>query len=96
MNDSQRPRNNYRIKYSGRVSVEEFASAKEESNLFPNPTTDFITIVTDNENNKIEIYDLMGIKQIEMPYSKRFDVSALSSGVYFVKCGKQFLKFIKL
>ena len=79
---------------TGMTSVSE--SENNAFSIFPNPTTDYITIETDNENNNIEIYDLMGIKQLEMPYSKRIDVSALSSGVYFVKCGSKVIKFVKL
>ena len=111
MSDSLRPRNNYRVKYSGRVSVEEFASSKDASNIYPNPSTDYITIETDNENNKIEIYDMLGVKATSVVYNTtpvnsvdtpasggqvRIDVSGLSSGIYFVKCGSKVMKFVKM
>ena len=63
-----------------------------EFNLFPNPATNFITIIpTGNEKEKdliFSIFDITGQKvmEIDQPHqNKIIEISKLKKGVYFVK-----------
>jgi len=77
--------------------------------IFPNPTTDFITIdVKPSEGSRVEIYNVMGF--LIQPTQLRkdltptiledevlsIDISNLLPGVYFVKIGNRVEKFVKL
>jgi len=68
-------------------------------NVFPNPAKNGITL-TDAKSNDIEIYDISGKlilhKSIKsnMPFIE-LDISHISSGIYFVRNGIKFGKFIK-
>ena len=78
------------------VKGSEFSDVK----LYPNPATDYIEIKTDKIIDDIEVFDMLGI-QIETPLSRGgmgcvLDVSQLQQGVYFVRVGSEFLKFVKI
>jgi hypothetical protein len=66
--------------------------------LYPNPTSDYITIINKVLISEIEILDSKG-KLILTGTNSRIDVSGLSSGVYFVKAyslqGTVTQKFVK-
>ncbi len=59
--------------------------------IFPNPATNFFRIENDMENlvNRISVFNLLGQKLIDIPdpvkISAPIDISALKTGVYFVK-----------
>ncbi len=60
--------------------------------VYPNPATDKLSIICDGfaQSSKIEIFTMAGLKVMEQNIGSRstsVDVSALLSGVYFVKCG---------
>lgn len=68
-------------------------------NIYPNPTSEFLNIVsTKYEIQKVHIYDLSG-KQILSESKSRIDVSKLPSGVYMLiiktQEGNKNFKFIK-
>lgn len=69
--------------YRDDVSIESY----ELSNLklYPNPTTDKLSIKTDYKIESVEIYNLMAqkIREIHSPRSS-IDISNLSSGVYII------------
>lgn len=52
--------------------------------IYPNPTSDFITIDTQFPVQKIEIYNLNGQKLIEN-FTNRINTSALKAGLYLMK-----------
>ena len=80
--------------------------------VFPNPTTDFITIQTQpseglqpSEGSVVEIYDMLGVKMQTTPSAPqptlqegnlRIDVSHLPVGLYYVKIGDRIEKFVKM
>ena len=79
--------------------------------ISPNPAQDYIAIkqasegLKPSEGSKIEIYNIFGEKistpsafQAATPQEGNFkiDVSNLPAGVYFVKIGDKFEKFIKI
>ena len=53
--------------------------------LFPNPTNDFISINTQIENFKVEIFDLLGKKLFESYNLKIIDVTNYDKGTYLLK-----------
>ncbi len=77
----------------GKVYLGESIGVEEVSNvtatLYPNPTTDFITVELKdiNATATVSIIDMTGkvIYNVEIFGNKTFDVSALTSGVYVVK-----------
>lgn len=72
--------------------------------IYPNPSSEFVNIEVSEDIKKIddailEVFDLMGKKvysgYFDSPYSKKIDISKFDSGVYFIRIGKHFTKFIK-
>ncbi len=53
-------------------------------NIYPNPTSNEINILSSETINRVEIYNLTGIRQITS-MENRIDVSNLSPGIYFIK-----------
>lgn len=91
------------------TSVEDESDNKNGIMIFPNPSNDFITIQLKNkglqpfaaESEKVQILDVFGIEVMtEMTglglYTQRIDISHLPVGVYFVKVGNRFEKFVKI
>ncbi|PKL85423.1 MAG: hypothetical protein CVV22_07640 [Ignavibacteriae bacterium HGW-Ignavibacteriae-1] len=66
--------------------------------ISPNPANDFIEINLHDINKEVEIINLHGeiVLSIDSNSNNRIYVSSLSSGMYFVKTGKQVQRFIKL
>ncbi|TAL68053.1 MAG: T9SS type A sorting domain-containing protein [Bacteroidetes bacterium] len=68
--------------------------------IYPNPINDKLIIKTNKTINSnyvnIEIYNLLGLKVLENDYKPEIDVSNLISGVYFLRIGNDYIKFIKL
>ncbi len=54
-------------------------------NIYPNPTTNYVTINSERHIDRIEIYNILGAKVGEINDSKRVDFSSSTSGVYFLK-----------
>lgn len=66
--------------------------------LFPNPTNNVITLNNLTINSTIRILNNVGVKVKEIQAlcsSETIDVSELSTGIYFVKCGNETMKLIK-
>ena len=53
--------------------------------LFPNPTNDFINLSIQQENFKVEIFDLLGKKLLESYDIKIIDVTNFDKGTYLLK-----------
>lgn len=77
---------------AAKSSVEE--SKEAETLLFPNPAYNTITL-SDYDGAELQIYDIEGKLVLSNIFSSEIDVSALSAGTYYVRCGKKSYKFIK-
>jgi hypothetical protein len=69
-------------------SVKELVIDKNMINIFPNPTSDFIQINKNFEDElvNIELYDINGVKVLDLNQSiDKLDVNFLSNGLYFIK-----------
>lgn len=68
--------------------------------IFPNPTKEYITIITDTKykNSSFKIYNLTGklVKEFDAHDSEKIDISELHSGTYILSNGKYSLKLLKL
>jgi hypothetical protein len=56
--------------------------------LFPNPVNNILTLSTDNNNERVEIYNIIGEKVLSFYKQKadlRINVNILNKGMYFVK-----------
>lgn len=68
------------------LGVDDYISVDNELNIFPNPTSQEMTIKTDREVNSVLIYNLSGKKVKEFKKSLNvYDISELATGMYFVK-----------
>jgi hypothetical protein len=63
------------------VSIEELAS--DDFNIYPNPTSDFITIKTDHKIDSYTIYDVTG-KKIIQTAENTIDLRAFTNGIYLL------------
>lgn len=70
------------VKYTGDVSLDENNLVKVE--IYPNPMNDVLTIKSDDINN-VSIFNAVGQEILTVENTNDIDVSALSSGLYFVK-----------
>ena len=52
--------------------------------VYPNPTTDYLTVKTQNHVKEILIFDTTG-KIVDQSKSKTIDLRSLSTGFYIVK-----------
>lgn len=80
----------------GLLGMEE--NAASHINVFPNPTSDFIQIESDQMLGNVEIYDMGGRKVMDMVANEMkvsLDISQLNRGMYVLKLGKTMRKIIK-
>ena len=64
--------------------------------IYPNPANGIIHIDGNLLNENVEIYDISGRKVLSVnPEIKSIDVSSLNTGVYMIKSGNNFSKFLK-
>lgn len=97
-----------KIKVTGKGSNPNSIDESYDNNisaiLFPNPTSEYLSINTQNinKNTYLEIFDIYGnclMKQIIQPNEtlQKISLSELNPGVYFVKIGHdKLIKFIKI
>ena len=100
----------YRVFTTGSGTDVQEITSNNYLSLYPNPTSDFITITIPELNNglkpivtddKVQIFDVLGIEVMsigtELDQSQqRIDVSHLPAGVYFVKVGGMVDRFVKM
>jgi hypothetical protein len=78
--------------YNNHHDVDE--NAAREFAVYPNPASTIVNIV--GEYDQIELIDIYG-KVIEIDVkNNQIDVTNLQSGMYFIKIGKDSIKFIKM
>ncbi|MEJ6794977.1 MAG: T9SS type A sorting domain-containing protein [Flavobacteriales bacterium] len=61
--------------------------------VYPNPGKNYIIVDSDSKQEK-EIYDLQAKKLISTK-NQKIDISSLSRGIYILKVGKNYSKFMK-
>ena len=73
------------------------ASNHCEIKISPNPVKDILSINSDNykSNSKIQIFSILGIKILETAFTTTFDLSSLPPGIYFIRLGNEYKKFVK-
>jgi len=70
----------------------------EKNAIYPNPSSNFITIKGLKNASYYRIFDLNGKQFMQGSYSNRIDVSQLSKGIYFIEIKEEelfTLRFIK-
>lgn len=69
----------------------------KELKIYPNPSSEFITIEENNEiqNESLMIYASDGTLVLNSRFSNKIDISKLSNGLYYVVIGNKVGKFIK-
>lgn len=84
------------ITFNTCTSIEE--QNKTVFSVFPNPTNSHIIIDSENSLGKLKITNLLGAEVLAIETKEKtskIDVSALNTGVYFIKVGNSISKFIK-
>ena len=81
----------YKLKIEiNRISTDNIQETTSVFSVFPNPTSDKITIATDENIEEIVIYTISGIIIYHsFDNCNTIDVSSLSNGVYFIKIKTQ-------
>ena len=79
----------YKINSDFTLSVNEHPNKKSDVEIFPNPTTQCISVRGEHIKT-IEIYNVTGeiiysLTQIKQPFSTEIDLSKISKGIYFAK-----------
>lgn len=77
------------------TSVEINKNEESKLSIFPNPTTDYITINNAFPTDNIQILSLSGRIVKVIKNEDKIDVSDLSAGVYIIKIGDKVEKFVK-
>ena len=90
----------FRANLSDISNVDERINVQNNIKIYPNPFYKNITIEINNNliENKIEIYNLLGIKVLEISTIEQkqpINLESLSNGVYFLRLGNQTKIFIK-
>lgn len=90
------------ISYSNNIvlAADEVSKIKaDNTEIFPNPVVDYLTIKSDAKVNKVEVYDMSGRKVNAILNENKVNVADLTSGNYIInietKEGKVSKKFIK-
>ncbi|MBW8524024.1 T9SS type A sorting domain-containing protein [Chryseobacterium chendengshani] len=91
---------NFRKNIHLKISLDKETVNSSDLRIYPNPTTDFLTIVTTAEISNISVSDLVGRKfNATFTLDKKVDVRSLPSGVYIINIktskGNSTQKFIK-
>ena len=89
-----------KVAFNMPLSTEEFNL--REVKVFPNPAKDDWTIISNQQINNIQIYDMLGKLVTDMDVQNnevRIDASTLNSGIYFARIdavnGKANVKLVK-
>jgi hypothetical protein len=53
--------------------------------IYPNPTTKLINITSSESIDKVELFNILGKKVVDVNYNNSIDISALNAGIYFAK-----------
>ncbi len=72
----------------GGITPTEEKLATFDLSIFPNPTTQFLNIVSEVDNYQIEVFTISGksvYTAISTQNTERIDLSHLSNGIYFIK-----------
>lgn len=77
------------MKFGGTSGIADH-SADAQVQIYPNPADNMIQITTgDFTPETVTVYDISGQKVIEQSYSSQMNISALSSGMYFIELKNQ-------
>ena len=79
------------------LSVDDFT--QNDFRIYPNPSSDYLNIVTHSSDYNFSVYNSLGQKMVVKKNDDRLDISNLSNGIYFInietETGSVTTKFIK-
>lgn len=90
--------NYYRLEqtdYNGKTSLSNIIALHNEMEhsddfmLFPNPASDFINVLPENKDYKIEILNASGSSVLKTPSKNKIDISGLDNGTYFLRVNEE-------
>lgn len=81
------------------LATNEVGATSRTVSVYPNPTTDYLTVKSEEKISTVEIYDISGKKIPVSVEGNTIDVKKLNAGTYLInietKTGKVSEKFIK-
>lgn len=88
--------------YEQIISVQDYSTANDELiEVYPNPTSDYLNVITTAEINDLHVFDLVGkeiTQDVVMDYTGEgmiyLNIQHLPKGVYFIKVENQTVRFI--
>jgi hypothetical protein len=90
------------VSYSNNLvlGTDDISKAKaNQTEIYPNPVVDYLTVKSDSKVNKVEVYDMTGRNMNSILNGDKVNVTNLNSGNYIInietKEGKVSKKFIK-
>lgn len=72
-----------KLLYTGTLSVDDFSL--EKITIYPNPTSNTITVQTSDALKKVQVYNLLGMKVLESKSQKVINLQQLPVGTYLLK-----------
>lgn len=72
-----------KLLYTGTLSVADFSLG--EIAIYPNPASDIITIKTSDKVKKVQVYNLLGVKVLELKNQDSISLKQLPVGTYLLK-----------
>lgn len=72
-----------KLLYTGTLSTDDLPL--ENVAIYPNPTSDTIVVKTSDTIKKVEVYNLLGVKVLEVENQKVIKLGYLSDGTYILK-----------
>ena len=68
---------------------------KQQFTVFPNPASQQLSLLINEDLKSVIIYNTIGIKIIKDVNKRYIDISDLKKGVYFIKANQYYSKFLK-
>jgi len=69
-------------------SIEKFNSRKEQITIYPNPTSDYINLLTGNDSGAYQLIDINGKRVLQQEIHHRntsIDITSINPGIYFLQ-----------
>lgn len=85
---------NILVESSGTLSITD-ETINNELLVYPNPTSDKLTIKTNYDIDKVELYNILGKKVMENANTQELNLNSLSNGVYMLQIYSGKTKLIK-
>ena len=67
------------------VGIGDIVNTETDIDIYPNPSSDYVSVKGLPEGSQVELYDMLG-KKVLSSHKLQFSVADISSGIYIVRC----------